>query len=201
MNCPVCRNEEIINIYNIDNGMINNSSYPILEFAIEYENDNSSHDFINISNDDDDDDEVSRNNSDNDSENEDETIIDIRDNEEQNQQDNDEERESIELIIDRQPQINVIIANPPSVQYDINDYITDTFNLITTNVTRRNREIIEFNNNWSIDHLYNESSDIELQDTNNNRLDTMTLTELSFSEEIDEGELVVNEIVEHKHIV
>jgi hypothetical protein len=201
MNCPVCRNEEIINIYNIDNGMINNSSYPILEFAIEYENDNSSHDFINISNDDDDDDEVSRNNSDNDSENEDETIIDIRDNEEQNQQDNDEERESIELIIDRQPQINVIIANPPSVQYDINDYITDTFNLITTNVTRRNREIIEFNNNWSIDHLYNESSDIELQDTNNNRLDTMTLTELSFSEEIEEGELVVNEIVEHKHIV
>jgi len=204
MNCPVCRNEEIINIYNIDNGMINNSSYPILEFAIEYENDNSSHDFINISNDDDDyddDDEVSRNNSDNDSENEDETIIDIRDNEEQNQQDNNEERESIELIIDRQPQFNVIIANPPSVQLDINDYITDTFNLITTNVTRRNREIIEFNNNWSIDHLYNETSDIELQDSNNNRLDTMTLTELSFSEEIEEGELVVNEIVEHKHIV
>lgn len=209
MNCPVCRNEEIINIYNIDNGMINNSSYPILEFAIEYENDNSSHDFINISNDDDDDDEVSRNNSDNDSENEDETIIDIRDNEEQNQQDNNEERQTIELIIDRQPQFNVIIANPPNeiisgVHRDINHQITHAINLITTNVTRRNREIIEFNNNWSIDHLYNESSDIELQDTNNNRLDTMTLTELSFSEEnedIEEGELAVNEIVEHKHIV
>jgi hypothetical protein len=181
MNCPVCRNEEIINIYNIDNGMINNSSYPILEFAIEYENDNNTRDFINIQDDDDDDDEISRNNSDNDSENEDETIIDIQDN---------EERESIELIIDRQPQNNVILSNPPydisGVHREITQHITNAFDLITSNVTRRNREIMEFNNNWG-GSVYNESSDIELQDDSNNRM--------------EEGELVVNENVEHKNVV
>jgi len=200
MNCPVCRNEEIINIYNIDNGMINNSSYPILEFAIEYENDNSSHDFINISNDD----EVSRNNSDNDSENEDETIIDIQDNEEQNQQDNDEERESIELIIDRQPQNNVILSNPPydisGVHREITQHITNAFDLITSNVTRRNREIIEFNNNWG-GSVYNDSNIIELQDASNNRMEAMSPINLSFNDEIEEGELVVNENVEHKNVV
>ena len=35
----------------------------------------------------------------------------------------------------------------------------------------------------------------------NNRLEAITPNELSFSEEIEEGEHVVNEIVEHKHIV
>jgi len=197
MNCPVCRNEEIINIYNIDNGMINNNSYPILEFAIEYENDNSINDFINIYNNEDDDD-ITRNNSDNDSENEEETIVDIQDNEEQD--------EPIQLIIDRQPQISMSLVNPPfelrdRIRRDINQQITETINLITSNVTIRNNEILEFNNNWNIDHLYNNVTDSELHNNNNSALEVIIPNELSFNEDIEEGELVNNEFVEHKNIV
>jgi hypothetical protein len=35
--CPVCREEDILHIYNIDNGLINNKEETILKYAIEYE--------------------------------------------------------------------------------------------------------------------------------------------------------------------
>jgi hypothetical protein len=38
-NCPVCRKEEIINIYCNETNLINNSEYHILQYAFEYEND------------------------------------------------------------------------------------------------------------------------------------------------------------------
>lgn len=207
MNCPVCRNEEIVNIYNIDNGMINNTAYPILEFAIDYENDNTTHEVIDISNDEDD---LSRNNSDsedNDSENEDETIINIQDNEEQNEEHENNDEEFIDLIIDRQPSFDLRLSNPSydisGVHREITQHITNAFDLITSSVTIRNREIMDFNNNWSINHnVYNDASDVEIQFTmNNGLLETIPTTQLSTNDEIEEGDITENEIVEHKNIV
>jgi hypothetical protein len=198
MNCPVCRNEEIINIYNIDNGMINNSSYPILEFAIDYENDNSVNNFINISSDEFE--NNSENNSETSSETDEETIIDI--------QDNEEEDEPIQLIIDRQPQISVSLGNPPfdlrdisGLHRDINQHITDAIHLITANVTIRNNEIVDFNNNWNIDHLYNNVTDSQLHHNNNSALEVIIPNELSFNEDIEEGELIEKENLQNKNIV
>lgn len=37
LDCPMCRKEEIVNIYCIENKLINNSEYHILQCAIEYE--------------------------------------------------------------------------------------------------------------------------------------------------------------------
>ena len=37
-NCPVCRKEEIINMYFNETNLINNSEYQILQYAFEYEN-------------------------------------------------------------------------------------------------------------------------------------------------------------------
>lgn len=210
MNCPVCRNEEIVNIYNIDNGMINNSSYPILEFAIDYENDNTTHEVIDISNDED---ELSMNNSDsedNDSENDDETIINIQDNEEQNQEHENNDEESIDLIIDRQPSFDLRLSNPSydisGVHREITQHITNTFDLITSSVTMRNREIMEFNNNWSINHnVYNDESDVGIvqytMTMNNGLLEVIPTTQLSRNDEIEQCEITENEIVEHKNIV
>jgi hypothetical protein len=59
---------------------------------------------------------------------------------------------------------------------------------------------MEFNNNWG-GSVYNESSYIELQDASNNRMEAMSPIHLSFNDEIEEGELVVNENVEHKNVV
>lgn len=39
LNCPVCRKEEIINMYCNETNLINNSEYQILQYAFEYEND------------------------------------------------------------------------------------------------------------------------------------------------------------------
>jgi hypothetical protein len=85
-NCPVCRNEEIVNIYNIDNGLINNSSYDILQYAIEYENNEniSLMDFVRLAPGIIESDSESESDSD-DNENEDnenETIIEIEENRE-----------------------------------------------------------------------------------------------------------------------
>lgn len=39
LNCPVCRKEEIINMYCNETNLINNSEYHILQYAFEYEDD------------------------------------------------------------------------------------------------------------------------------------------------------------------
>lgn len=39
LNCPVCRKEEIINMYCNETNLINNSEYEILQYAFEYEDD------------------------------------------------------------------------------------------------------------------------------------------------------------------
>jgi hypothetical protein len=39
LNCPVCRKEEIINMYCNETNLINNSEYQILQYAFEYEDD------------------------------------------------------------------------------------------------------------------------------------------------------------------
>ena len=39
LNCPVCRKEEIINMYCNETNLINNCEYEILQYAFEYEND------------------------------------------------------------------------------------------------------------------------------------------------------------------
>lgn len=37
LDCPMCRKEEIVNIYCVENNLINNSEYYILQYAFEYE--------------------------------------------------------------------------------------------------------------------------------------------------------------------
>lgn len=191
MNCPVCRNEEVVHIYNTDNGMINNSSYPILEFAIEYENDNSNHDYIDLSNQDDD---STNSDTDNDSVNEQETIINTQSNEEENNQEDEvNDEEPIDLIIDRQPSLLPIISHP----YRMSGVHISS----TSNVTIRNRHYQEFNNNLDNDLLY-ETQDIELQDTNDNvYTERMQISELSTNDEIEEGEIISNQTVQHKNVV
>lgn len=177
-NCPVCRNEEIVNIYNTDNGMINNNSYPILEYALDYENDNTTHHFINLNEDSDNDsDDGSVNGSDN------ETIINMEDNEEHIQQ---EQNDTIELVIDRQGNTgNITILG---IHDGFRENITDAFNLITTNITRRNREIIEFNNNWG-GSVYNDINNVVDLTTENNVFDISDSSmELSFTNEQEDGE-------------
>uniref|UniRef100_A0A6C0HBQ7 RING-type domain-containing protein n=1 Tax=viral metagenome TaxID=1070528 RepID=A0A6C0HBQ7_9ZZZZ len=39
LNCPVCRKEEIINMYCNETNLINNSEYQVLQYAFEYEDD------------------------------------------------------------------------------------------------------------------------------------------------------------------
>ena len=143
----------------------------------------------------------SENNSETSSETDEETIIDIEDNEE-------EEDEKIQLIIDRQSQIGVSLGNPPfdlrdisGLHRDINQHITDAIHLITANVTIRNNEILDFNNNWNIDHLYNNVTDSQLHHNNNSALEVIIPNELSFNEDNEESELREKENLQNKNIV
>jgi len=54
LNCPVCRKEEIINMYCNETNLINNSEYHILQYAFEYEDDKTVLDIEGINDDSDD---------------------------------------------------------------------------------------------------------------------------------------------------
>jgi hypothetical protein len=54
-NCPVCRKEEIINMYFNETNLINNSEYHVLQYAFEYEEDKRALDIEDIDNDSEDD--------------------------------------------------------------------------------------------------------------------------------------------------
>jgi hypothetical protein len=178
-NCPVCRNEEIMNIYNIDNGLINNSSYDILQYAIDYENDAtiSVRDYVRlhpnhlVSSDS----ESESDSHDNENEdNESETIIEIEENRE-----NTEETESaqetqyttnttimnIEELNSTDNDDNIMLDGNlilPDIHNEIRQHINSAIQLLSANITVRNRHIIEFNNNWG--NVYNDDTSI----TNNN---------------------------------
>jgi hypothetical protein len=51
LNCPVCRKEEIINMYCNETNLINNSEYHILQYAFEYEDDKTVLDIEDIDDD------------------------------------------------------------------------------------------------------------------------------------------------------
>jgi len=186
-NCPVCRCEEIINIYNIDNGLINNTSYPILDYAIEYENDGRvpGNEIIYIE----------ENDIDNESDNDDnehddnETIIDLRENE-----------ENIENVViissDQNEDINEIdnLINT-GLHTEIRRHINDAIQLLSSNITLRNREIIEFNNTWA-SNLYSDASDIEIQDTITNGIVARSPIPCA-NNELEEGEIIDNDNISY----
>ena len=181
-NCPVCRKEEIVNIYNIENGMLNNNSYPILEYAIEYENDNTTEQQSILEDDEDSDDENEQTNNDSDNE----TIINISVN-----RDNSGDHQPL-LAMDES--YNTI----HNMHNEIHDHITEAFRILRSNVTVRNREIIEFNNHWGR-NLHNDL----------NYIDENTTIELNFVDSpLEHGELAelnetsnFNETVENKNVV
>lgn len=63
LNCPVCRKEEIINMYCNETNLINNSEYHILQYAFEYEDDKTVLDIEDIDDDDSDDEAEAENHS------------------------------------------------------------------------------------------------------------------------------------------
>jgi len=219
-NCPVCRNEEVISIYNIDNGLINNTSYDILQYAIEYENDdtirgNEDVNFqvnysVNIDIDsENEDNDHNEDNEDNEVEDE-ETIIDIEDNRE-----NTEETENTQetqyrpnttimniaelSISDNDDDIlldgNVIL---PDIHNEIRQHINSAIQLLSANITVRNRQIIEFNNNWGNVYTDDTSNNIE------NRIDNGILARspVTFhNNHLEQGEIIENVNPSNKNIV
>jgi hypothetical protein len=163
-NCPVCRNEEIMNIYNIDNGLINNSSYDILQYAIEYENDDtiSGRDYVRlhpnhmVSSDS----ESESDSDDNENEdNENETIIEIEENRE-NAQETQNTNNIVDLTaIDNGNDDDIMLDGNlilPDIHNEIRQHINSAIQLLSANITVRNRQIIEFNNNWG--NVYNDNT-------------------------------------------
>ena len=63
LNCPVCRKEEIINMYCNETNLINNSEYEILQYAFEYEDDKTVLDIEGINDVSDDDEDAAENHS------------------------------------------------------------------------------------------------------------------------------------------
>jgi len=162
-NCPVCRNEEIVNIYNIDNGLINNSSYDILQYAIEYENNEniSLMDFVRLAPGIIESDSESESDSD-DNENEDnenETIIEIEENRE-NAQETQNTNNIVNLTaIDNGNDDDIMLDGNlilPDIHNEIRQHINSAIQLLSANITVRNRQIIEFNNNWG--NVYNDNT-------------------------------------------
>jgi hypothetical protein len=162
-NCPVCRNEEIVNIYNIDNGLINNSSYDILQYAIEYENNEniSLMDFVRLAPGIIESDSESESDSD-DNENEDnenETIIEIEENRE-NAQETQNTNNIVDLTaIDNGNDDDIMLDGNlilPDIHNEIRQHINSAIQLLSANITVRNRQIIEFNNNWG--NVYNDNT-------------------------------------------
>jgi hypothetical protein len=163
-NCPVCRNEEIVNIYNIDNGLINNSSYDILQYAIEYENDDtiSGRDYVRlhpnhmVSSDS----ESESDSDDNENEdNENETIIEIEENRE-NAQETQNTNNIVDLTaIDNGNDDDIMLDGNlilPDIHNEKRQHINSAIQLLSANITVRNRQIIEFNNNWG--NVYNDNT-------------------------------------------
>jgi hypothetical protein len=162
-NCPVCRNEEIVNIYNIDNGLINNSSYDILQYAIEYENNEniSLMDFVRLAPGIIESDSESESDSD-DNENEDnenETIIEIEENRE-NAQETQNTNNIVNLTaIDNGNDDDIMLDGNLillDIHNEIRQHINSAIQLLSANITVRNRQIIEFNNNWG--NVYNDNT-------------------------------------------
>jgi hypothetical protein len=220
-NCPVCRNEEIVNIYNIDNGLINNSSYDILQYAIEYENNEniSLMDFVRLAPgiiESDSESESDNNNEDNESE----TIIEIEENRE-----NTEETEERESTQETQYTTNTTIMNIeelnstdnhddimldgnlilPDIHNEIRQHINSAIQLLSANITVRNRHIIEFNNNWG--NVYNDHTSITNNNIGNrieygidNGIVARSPVPLS-NNQLEDGEFVENKNPTNKHIV
>jgi len=218
-NCPVCRNEEIMNIYNIDNGLINNSSYDILQYAIEYENNEniSLMDFVRLAPsiiESDSESESDNNNEDNESE----TIIEIEENRE-----NTEETESTQ---ETQYTTNTTIMNIeelsttdndddimldgnlilPDIHNEIRQHINSAIQLLSANITLRNRHIIEFNNNWG--NVYNDDTSIITNNNIGNRIEygidngIVARSPVPFSNnQLEQREVIENKNPTNKHIV
>ena len=180
-NCPVCRCEEIINIYNIDNGLINNVSYPILDYAIEYENDgrDSGNDFIYTEENDSESDNDDNENDDN------ETIIDLRE--------NDVNINTIVNVSNDQTEEDINeIGNLINTELhtEIRRHINDAIQLLSSNITVRNREIIEFNNNWA-SSLNSDTNDVDIQNTITNGIVARSPITCA-NNELEQGEIINN---------
>jgi hypothetical protein len=153
-----------MNIYNIDNGLINNASYDILQYAIEYENDDtiSGRDYVRlhpnhmVSSDS----ESESDSDDNENEdNENETIIEIEENRE-NAQETQNTNNIVDLTaIDNGNDDDIMLDGNlilPDIHNEIRQHINSAIQLLSANITVRNRQIIEFNNNWG--NVYNDNT-------------------------------------------
>jgi len=152
-----------VNIYNIDNGLINNSSYDILQYAIEYENNEniSLMDFVRLAPGIIESDSESESDSyDNENEdNENETIIEIEENRE-NAQETQNTNNIVNLTaIDNGNDDDIMLEGNlilPDIHNEIRQHINSAIQLLSANITVRNRQIIEFNNNW--ENVYNDNT-------------------------------------------
>jgi hypothetical protein len=97
--CPMCRKEEIVNIYCIENNLINNSEYHILQYAFEYEYSKNNTAILVDSDDEPDTTSIGDVNEDDGDENDTTAIIDVNE--------DDEVNETIEIMIDRMPDYTI----------------------------------------------------------------------------------------------
>ncbi len=98
--CPMCRKEEIINIYCIENNLINNSVYHILQYAFEYEYSKNNTAILVDFDDEPDTTSIGDVNEDDGVENDTTAIIDVN-------EEDDEDNETIEIMIDRMPDYTI----------------------------------------------------------------------------------------------
>jgi hypothetical protein len=100
LDCPMCRKEEIVNIYCIENKLINNSEYHILQYAFEYEHSKNNTAILVDSDDEPDTTSIGDVNEDDGDENDTTAIIDVN-------EEDDEVNETIEIMIDRMPDYTI----------------------------------------------------------------------------------------------